>query len=91
MTLKLGPIADDKPVRMTIDVPADVHRDLIAYAEAHAAATGQPSQGRADARAVHGERPRLREDQAAARRRVNSGRCQHGRGSDRTTGPISFF
>lgn len=45
MTLKLGPIADDKPVRLTIDVPADVHRDLIAYADAHAAASGQPSAG----------------------------------------------
>lgn len=45
MTLKLGPIADDKPVRMTIEVPADVHRDLTAYADAHAAATGQASQG----------------------------------------------
>lgn len=45
MTLKLGPIADDKPVRMTIDVPADVHRDLVVYAKAHAAATGQPSHG----------------------------------------------
>lgn len=45
MTLKLGPIADDKPVRVSIDVPADVYRDLTAYAEAHAAETGQPSQG----------------------------------------------
>ena len=45
MTLKLGPIADDKPVKLTVDLPADVHRDLVAYAEAHAAATGQPSQG----------------------------------------------
>jgi len=45
MTLKLGPIADDKPVKMTIDVPADVYRDLTAYAEAHAAASGQASQG----------------------------------------------
>jgi hypothetical protein len=45
MTLKLGLIADDKPVRVTIDMPADVHRDLTAYAEAHAEATGQPSQG----------------------------------------------
>lgn len=43
MTLKLGPIADDKPVKMTIDVPADVYRDLSAYAEAHAVATGQKS------------------------------------------------
>lgn len=45
MTLKLGPIPDDKPIRMTIDVPADVHRDLTAYAEAHAAAAGQASAG----------------------------------------------
>lgn len=45
MTLKLGPIADDKPVKVTIDVPADVYRDLTAYAEAHAEATGQASQG----------------------------------------------
>lgn len=39
--LKLGPIADNKPVRLTIEVPADVFRDLTAYAQAHAAATGQ--------------------------------------------------
>jgi hypothetical protein len=45
MTLKLGPIADDKPVKVSIDVPADIYRDLIAYAEAHAAETGQPAQG----------------------------------------------
>jgi hypothetical protein len=45
VNLKLGPIADDKPVRISIDVPAAVYRDLIAYAEAHAAAAGQPTQG----------------------------------------------
>jgi len=45
MTLKLGPIVDDKPVKLSLDVPADVYRDLTAYAEAHAAETGQPSQG----------------------------------------------
>lgn len=45
MTLKLGPLADDKPVKLSIDVPADVYRDLTAYAEAHAAETGQASQG----------------------------------------------
>lgn len=47
MTLKLGPIADDKPVKVSIDIPADVYRDLTAYADAHAAETGQPSQGAA--------------------------------------------
>jgi hypothetical protein len=31
--LKLGPIPDDKPVKLTIELPAAVHRDLIAYGE----------------------------------------------------------
>lgn len=31
--LKLGPIADDKPVKVTLDLPAGLHRDLVAYAE----------------------------------------------------------
>jgi hypothetical protein len=40
--LKLGAIADDKPVRLTIEIPADLHRDLIAYAQALGRETGQP-------------------------------------------------
>ena len=32
--LKLTAIDDDKPVRLTIDLPAAVHRDLAVYAEA---------------------------------------------------------
>ena len=43
--LRLGPIAEDRPVRMTIDVPAAVHRDLTTYADAHAEATGQANAG----------------------------------------------
>ena len=39
--LKLGAILDDKPVKITLDLPADVHRDLVAYAEALARETGQ--------------------------------------------------
>ncbi|MFG1186287.1 MULTISPECIES: DUF2274 domain-containing protein [Xanthobacter] len=31
--LKLGPIADDKPVKVTLELPASLHRDLTAYAE----------------------------------------------------------
>ena len=31
--LKLAAIEDDKPVRLTIDLPATVHRDLAFYAE----------------------------------------------------------
>ncbi|MBN9241199.1 MAG: DUF2274 domain-containing protein [Mesorhizobium sp.] len=32
--LKLGPIADDKPVKVTVELPASLHRDLTAYAKA---------------------------------------------------------
>ena len=38
--LKLGAVADDKPVRVTHDLPPNVHRDLVAYAEALARETG---------------------------------------------------
>lgn len=30
--LKLGPIHDDKPVKLTVELPAEVHRDLCDYA-----------------------------------------------------------
>jgi hypothetical protein len=39
--LKLGPLADDKPVKISIELPAGVHRDLIAYAEVLGRTTGQ--------------------------------------------------
>jgi hypothetical protein len=39
--LKLGPLADDKPVRLTVDLPAATHRDLVSYAEALGSETGQ--------------------------------------------------
>ncbi|MDP1873459.1 MAG: DUF2274 domain-containing protein [Phenylobacterium sp.] len=38
--LKLGAITDDRPVRLTIELPAAVHRDLTAYAEVLARETG---------------------------------------------------
>lgn len=41
--LKLGPLVEDKPVKVTIELPAAVHRDLVAYAAAHASVTGQPA------------------------------------------------
>jgi hypothetical protein len=34
LKLKLSAIEDDKPVRLTIELPAPVHRDLLAYANA---------------------------------------------------------
>lgn len=39
--LKLGPLADDRPVKLTVEVPAAVHRDLVAYAAALAAESGR--------------------------------------------------
>lgn len=39
--LKLGPIADDKPVKLVVELPAEVHRDLVAYGQALAEETGQ--------------------------------------------------
>jgi len=39
--LKLGAIAEDKPVKLTIELPAAVHRDLLAYAEILARESGQ--------------------------------------------------
>lgn len=41
--LKLGPIADDKPVKVTLELPAGLHRDLVAYAEVLARESGQPA------------------------------------------------
>jgi len=38
--LKLGPLADDRPVKFSVELPAAVHRDLQAYAAALAAETG---------------------------------------------------
>jgi hypothetical protein len=39
--LKLGPLADDKPVRLTVELPAPVHRDLVTYAEVLGRQTNQ--------------------------------------------------
>lgn len=40
--LKLGPIVEEKPVKATVELPAPLHRDLLAYADALARETGQP-------------------------------------------------
>ena len=40
--LKLGPIANDKPVKVALSLPGALHRDLIAYAEVLARDTGEP-------------------------------------------------
>lgn len=38
--LKLGAIIDEKPVKLTVELPASVHRDLLAYAELLARTAG---------------------------------------------------
>lgn len=40
--LKLGLLPDDKPVKVTVELPASLHRDLATYAEVLARETGQP-------------------------------------------------
>lgn len=40
--LKLGAIPDDKPVKLSVDLPATVHRDLLDYAELLGTETNQP-------------------------------------------------
>ena len=39
--LKLGPLVDDKPVKLTVELPAQVNRDLLAYAEVLASESGK--------------------------------------------------
>lgn len=39
--LKIGTLPDDKPVKVNTELPAPVHRDLVAYAEAFGRETGQ--------------------------------------------------
>lgn len=40
--LKLGPLVNDRPVKLTVQLPAAVHRDLVVYAEVLGRETGQP-------------------------------------------------
>jgi hypothetical protein len=39
--LKLPALLNDKPVKLTVELPAAVHRDLVAYAEVLGRETGQ--------------------------------------------------
>lgn len=39
--LKISALPDEKPVKMTIELPASVHRDLLAYSDIIATQAGQ--------------------------------------------------
>jgi len=39
--LKLGPLEDDRPVKISVELPAALHRDLLAYAEILGRENGQ--------------------------------------------------
>lgn len=40
--LKLGALEDDKPVKVTVELSAALHRELLAYADALAQETSRP-------------------------------------------------
>lgn len=40
--LKIVALPDERPVKVSIELPASVHRDLLAYARAVASESGQP-------------------------------------------------
>jgi hypothetical protein len=40
--LKIAGLTEDKPVKVTLELPASVHRDLVSYAEILARQSGQP-------------------------------------------------
>jgi hypothetical protein len=42
--LKLGAIPENKSVKVTVELPADLHRDLVAYADLLARETGQANE-----------------------------------------------
>lgn len=50
--LKLGPLADDKPVKLTMEVPAALFRDLVAYGEILGRAEGSSGDAIEPARLV---------------------------------------
>ncbi|QTC93347.1 DUF2274 domain-containing protein [Brevundimonas goettingensis] len=42
MTLKLAGLQDDTPVKLTVELPAEVHRDLIRYGAVLSDVEGRP-------------------------------------------------
>ena len=40
--LKIGALPDERPVKVSVELPASVHRDMLAYAKAVTSGSGQP-------------------------------------------------
>jgi hypothetical protein len=57
--LKLGPIEDDEPVKLTIELAGSLHGDLVAYGEAlgRQSEAGDPTHCRASAANRPDDRP----------------------------------
>jgi hypothetical protein len=43
LKLKIGALPDDKAVKLVVEIPAGVHRDLLAYAQLLASNGAQPA------------------------------------------------
>ena len=86
--LKLGPLADDKPVRLTVELPATVHRDLVAYAGILSQTSGKPAPEPAKLIAPMIERF-MATDRAFVKARARAGYRGRSR-FDRKTGIVSF-
>ena len=58
--LKLASVQDEKPVKLSVALPAALHRDLVAYAEILSRESGKPVEAveidRADVGEIHRQR-----------------------------------
>lgn len=82
--LKLAELQDDTPVKLTIELPGPVHRDLVAYAEA---LSGQGGRQVDAAKLVVPMLARFMDtDRAFARLRRNSPPKQSAGSSERANG-----
>jgi hypothetical protein len=75
--LKIEALVDEKPVKLSLELPASVHRDLVAYAEILARESGQSAHDPAKLIA-----PMLARFMATDRAFARSRRASHG-----ATGP----
>jgi hypothetical protein len=78
--LKLTSIHDDKPVRLTVSLPATLHRDLVAYAEILARIRQDRRTGeidRAHVGEIHRKRSGVRQRAPRARKNFLKSKRRH--------------